>query len=133
MKFLSSSCLFATAAAFTAVCAAPTITEELADKVGQGLRLLDLEEGAEPVWKTEDEKLELLRSNVHFVSLVSPKSCRRPIADNGQFDVTEVYDPEEAAKPASFAAKVTCEHHCLLLRVLHFTRFVCSPCAVARG
>ncbi|KAI0767223.1 aminopeptidase [Fomes fomentarius] len=89
MKFLSSSCLFATAAAFTAVCAAPIATEELADKVGQGFRLLDLEEGAEPVWKTEDEKLELLRSNVHF------------------FDVTEVYDPEETVKPARFAAKVT--------------------------
>lgn len=68
MKFLTSSCLLA-AAAFTAVCAAPISVEEIADKVAQGYRLLDIEEGAEPVWKTEDEKLELLRADVHFVSL----------------------------------------------------------------
>ncbi len=76
MKFLSS-CLFA-AAALSSVCAAPATTQELADMAAKGYRLLNLEEGAAPVWKTEEEKLDLLRDKVHFVSvLVVPMAKRR--------------------------------------------------------
>ncbi|OJT11868.1 Leucine aminopeptidase 1 [Trametes pubescens] len=81
MKFSVLGCLLATA--FSAVRAAPIAPQELADKVAQGFRLLSLAEGAEPVWKTEEEKLELLRAKVHF------------------FDVTEVYEPEDSA-PVNF-------------------------------
>ncbi|KAI0634037.1 Zn-dependent exopeptidase [Trametes polyzona] len=76
MKFFSA--LFcAITAALGVVRAAPVAPKELADMAAKGYRLLSLAEGAEPVWKTEEEKLELLRSKVHF------------------FDVTEVYDPKE--------------------------------------
>lgn len=68
MQFLSS--FFFAAAVFSAACAAPVTTQELAVMAAKGYRLLDLEEGAAPVWKTEEEKLELLRANVHFVSIV---------------------------------------------------------------
>lgn len=69
MKFSVLGCLLA--AAFSAVHAAPVAPQELADKAAQGYRLLSLAEGAEPVWKTKEEKLELLRAKVHFVSLFS--------------------------------------------------------------
>ncbi|KAF8659820.1 hypothetical protein AX16_001705 [Volvariella volvacea WC 439] len=67
------------------VSAAPISHEEIAEKTAQGLRLLDIEEGADPVWRTEDERLELLRAGVHF------------------FDVTETYEIEQeiAAKQSS--------------------------------
>ncbi|KAG5642917.1 hypothetical protein DXG03_001888 [Asterophora parasitica] len=48
---------------------------ELKKNRAKGLRLLSLEDGAEPVWKTEDEKLEIIRSDHHF------------------FDVTDIYEP----------------------------------------
>ncbi|KAI0357858.1 Zn-dependent exopeptidase [Trametes cingulata] len=85
---LSLGHLFAAAAAFSAVCAAPISHNELADMAAKGYRLLSLSEGAEPVWKTEEEKLALLRANVHF------------------FDVTEVYDPEEVV-PEGFSSLVS--------------------------
>ncbi|KAG6832123.1 hypothetical protein H0H87_002636 [Tephrocybe sp. NHM501043] len=40
---------------------------ELRAKAAAGLRLLSLEDGVEPVWKTEDEELQLLRSGQPFV------------------------------------------------------------------
>ncbi|KAG5637248.1 hypothetical protein H0H81_005246 [Sphagnurus paluster] len=48
---------------------------ELKENTAKGLRLISLAEGVDPVWKTEDEKLDLMRSKINF------------------FDVTEVYDP----------------------------------------
>ncbi len=77
MKFSVLGCLLATA--FSVVRAAPIAPQELADKAAQGFRLLSLAEGAEPVWKTEEEKLELLRAKVHFVSPRSPCSHRRMV------------------------------------------------------
>ncbi|KAJ7149758.1 hypothetical protein C8R43DRAFT_951736 [Mycena crocata] len=62
--------------------AAPISHDEIEAKTSSGLRLLSLEDGAEPVWKTEDEKLELMRAEVHF------------------FDVTEVYELEQALPEA---------------------------------
>ncbi|KAG5642918.1 hypothetical protein DXG03_001889 [Asterophora parasitica] len=64
---------------------------ELKRNTAKGLRLLSLREGADPVWKTENEKLDLLRAHVQF------------------FDVTEVYDPNTPITlPAnSFAALVS--------------------------
>ncbi|PIL29245.1 hypothetical protein GSI_09294 [Ganoderma sinense ZZ0214-1] len=59
--------------------ASPISTQQVQGVAAKGYRLLDLQPGVEPVWKTEEDKLELLRQGVHF------------------FDVTEVYDPEEAA------------------------------------
>ena len=47
--------------------AAPLSTSEIETKAGQGLRLLSLSETEDPVWKTEDEKLELMRQFVKFV------------------------------------------------------------------
>ncbi|KAG6827781.1 hypothetical protein H0H92_010474 [Tricholoma furcatifolium] len=57
--------------------AVPTLHNEIYDKTKQGLRLLSLAADAEPMWKTEVEKLDLLRAGVHF------------------FDVTEVFEVEK--------------------------------------
>ncbi|KAI0672477.1 Zn-dependent exopeptidase [Trametes maxima] len=89
MKFPLVGYLLAGATAFGVVYAAPITPAELADKAARGYRLLSLAEGAEPVWKTEEEKLELLRADVHF------------------FDVTEVYDAEEPIHFKSLASKTT--------------------------
>jgi len=59
------------AAVLAAVClvanAGPIGSKEIAKNVAKGLRLLSLQEGAEPVWKTENEVLDLLRAGVNFV------------------------------------------------------------------
>jgi bacterial leucyl aminopeptidase len=52
-----------------AVKCAPISHEEIEANVAQNLRLLSLEEGVEPVWKTEEEKLDLMRQGVQFVGL----------------------------------------------------------------
>ncbi|KAF9459298.1 aminopeptidase [Collybia nuda] len=63
---------------------------ELKENTAKGLRLISLEDGVDPVWKTEDEKLELMRAHRNF------------------FDMTEVYEPNAAtASPKSFAPLAT--------------------------
>jgi len=63
------------------VAAAPVVSpspeSSFASNVKAGLRLLSIEDGAEPVWKTEDEKLALMRAETKF------------------FDVTEVYEADK--------------------------------------
>ncbi|TFK39865.1 aminopeptidase [Crucibulum laeve] len=83
--------------AFTAlvfVHAAPISHAEIKTKSAQGLRLLSLGEDVEPVWKTEDEKLDLMRSGVKF------------------FDVTEVYEAEQqSSQRVSVAAAFPTPSH----------------------
>ncbi|TRM65567.1 hypothetical protein BD626DRAFT_547017 [Schizophyllum amplum] len=69
--------------------AAPLAHDEIEQNVASGLRLLSLEDGAEPIWKTEDEKLQLMMTGTKF------------------FDVTETYERKQAlsAKKAKVAAK----------------------------
>ncbi|KAH9479432.1 Leucine aminopeptidase A [Psilocybe cubensis] len=67
--------------------AGPIQTAEIKSNVAKGLRLLSLAEGAEPVWKTEDEVFGLLRAGVKF------------------FDVTEVYEEEQKLSSSRVAAK----------------------------
>lgn len=51
--------------------AAPLIpSSEISAKAAQGLRLIELGEGLEPVWKTEDEKEEFIRLQTRFVRTV---------------------------------------------------------------
>ncbi|KAG5647471.1 hypothetical protein DXG03_009402 [Asterophora parasitica] len=71
--------------------AVPIITpSEIALKSSRGLRLLSLADGVEPVWKTEDEKLQLMRAGINF------------------FDATEVYALEQKFPPKNdFAAAAT--------------------------
>ncbi|KAG6910018.1 hypothetical protein DXG01_013740 [Tephrocybe rancida] len=92
MKFHSTFSLVVIAITVVAR-AAPLSHAEIVDKSNQGLRLLSLVDGAEPEWKTEEEKINLLRAGVHF------------------FDVTEVYELEkelptlkESAVAATFPA-----------------------------
>jgi bacterial leucyl aminopeptidase len=54
MKFLLTLTLFL--AAFILVHCVPISHSDLEAGEAKGLRLLSLEKGAEPVWKTEDEK-----------------------------------------------------------------------------
>lgn len=54
----------------SSVSAVPISSTELQTKSAQGLRLLRLKNGAEPVWKTEEEKLDLMKAEVHFVCLI---------------------------------------------------------------
>ncbi|KAK7045698.1 hypothetical protein VNI00_007531 [Paramarasmius palmivorus] len=71
--------------------AARTVShEEIEENVAQGLRLLTLSDDSDPVWKTEEEKLELKRQHIPF------------------FDVTDVYEDEQNWPPLnSFAALAT--------------------------
>ncbi|KAG6918153.1 hypothetical protein DXG01_016138 [Tephrocybe rancida] len=57
---------------------------ELRTKPAAGLRLLRLQNGVDPVWKTEEEKLQLLRSGHRF------------------FDVTDVYEPNASSRVVNF-------------------------------
>ncbi|KAG6910065.1 hypothetical protein DXG01_013515 [Tephrocybe rancida] len=60
-----------------ALAARAVVTQsEILDNTAKGLRLISLEEGIDPVWKTEEETLDLKRAHINF------------------FDVTEVYDPD---------------------------------------
>lgn len=65
MKFLA---LLALAA--LPVLAVPTgiSSAEIATNVAKGLRLLSIEEGKEPVWKTQAQALDLLRQKINYVS-----------------------------------------------------------------
>jgi bacterial leucyl aminopeptidase len=67
MRFLLSLSFVMLALSFVyAELASP---EDIVLKSCQGLRLLSLAEGADPIWKTEDDRLELMRSGIKFVSL----------------------------------------------------------------
>ncbi|KAJ3510835.1 hypothetical protein NLJ89_g4450 [Agrocybe chaxingu] len=84
MHFTSLLSLIVTSLAL--VSAVPISPSEIATNSAKGLRLLDLSEDTEPVWKTEDEVLDLLRAGVNF------------------FDVTEVYvDQQKWASTAKLA------------------------------
>lgn len=85
-SLLSSLLLLATLMATTS--ALPISSSEIEANAAKGLRLLSLEEGEDPVWKTESEVFELLRAKKNF------------------FDVTETYELEQeiAAKGASARA-----------------------------
>lgn len=69
MRFWLSLGLLATT--FALGSAAPISHSEIQAKTSQGLRLLSLEDGADPVWKSEDEKLELMRAETQFVRSVA--------------------------------------------------------------
>lgn len=75
--------------ALTALAAAvPVARSEYDTNVAAGLRLLRLEKGAEPVWKSEDEKLQLKIDGQNFL------------------DITEVYErSEKLAANKKVAAK----------------------------
>jgi len=68
MKFISVGLLFLAALFVHAV---PITHDEITSKTAEGLRLLRLEDGAEPEWVTEDQKLELMRAGKKFVCLCS--------------------------------------------------------------
>jgi leucyl aminopeptidase len=68
MRFSLSVSAILTAVLLASVNAAPApALSEFAAKSAKGLRLLSIEDGMAPVWKTEDEKLELMRASVQFV------------------------------------------------------------------
>lgn len=50
--------------------ARPITSLEIAAKSGQGLRLVSLEEGTDPVWKTEADIFALIKAKKHFVRRV---------------------------------------------------------------
>lgn len=70
MRFSLSIGAILAAVLLGTVSAAPTKTD-FASNVAKGLRLISLEDGAEPVWKTESEVLDLLRAKKQFVCLCS--------------------------------------------------------------
>jgi bacterial leucyl aminopeptidase len=67
MRFSLSSFAVLAAVLIGTVAAAPA-PSDFAVKKAQGLRLLELEDSAEPVWKSEAEKLDLMRAKTPFVS-----------------------------------------------------------------
>ncbi|KAK7448888.1 hypothetical protein VKT23_013620 [Stygiomarasmius scandens] len=85
MKFISVGLLFLVA---LFVHAAPITHDEITSKTAEGFRLLRLEDGAEPEWVTEDQKLELMRAGKKF------------------FDVTEVWEAKQSL-PKVKVAKVS--------------------------
>ncbi|KAF5383810.1 hypothetical protein D9615_003819 [Tricholomella constricta] len=53
---------------------------ELKENRAKGLRLLSLKDGVDPVWKTEDDKLALLRAHIRFMSTTpAPRLLQLPI------------------------------------------------------
>lgn len=48
--------------------AAPISSSEIEINAAKGLRLISVEEGVKPVWKTEEETLDLVRAKIQFVS-----------------------------------------------------------------
>ncbi len=54
-------------AAVSFVYAAPISHEEIIKNSAKGLRLLQLSEGVDPVWKTDEEAIELKRTKINFV------------------------------------------------------------------
>lgn len=68
MKLQLSSVLLVVAG-FLVSCSTAAITaEEFQEKTELGFHLLSLAEGADPVWKTEEETDELISQSVNFVS-----------------------------------------------------------------
>ncbi|KAF8875355.1 hypothetical protein CPB85DRAFT_548541, partial [Mucidula mucida] len=65
------------AAAATAVYAVPVTKSEILEKSAAGLRLIRLAEGADPVWMTEDEKLELMRNQTGFFDITDVSKLDR--------------------------------------------------------
>lgn len=55
-------------AAAVVVYAEPQSASEVAAKAAEGLRLLRFSPDSDPVWVTEDEKLEVMRNHTRFVS-----------------------------------------------------------------
>jgi leucyl aminopeptidase len=98
--------------AFSFVHAGPISSEEIATKSSRGWRLLSLAEGVNPIWKTEYEKLEFMRSGIKFVSLFL--CCwglsKSPLS---QFDVTEVYELEQnSGNLHKVSAVAACSYIC---------------------
>lgn len=69
MKWYSSLLTFALLAISASAAVIPAA--ELRTKAAKGLRLISLEEGAEPVWKTEAQVLDLIKDDVGFVRMFS--------------------------------------------------------------
>lgn len=65
--------------ALALVRSAPITPDEIAAKSSQGYRLLSIVDGEDPVWKTEDEKLQLMREEVQFVCSLAYR--RRPFLE----------------------------------------------------
>ncbi|TFK97924.1 hypothetical protein BDV98DRAFT_596190 [Pterulicium gracile] len=74
--------ILALVAFFNGAAALPALSE-FKLKASQGLRLLELGEGLEPVWKTEAEKTALMEKSINF------------------FDLTETYELEQSLGPAA--------------------------------
>ncbi|KAF5344021.1 hypothetical protein D9758_012893 [Tetrapyrgos nigripes] len=68
--------------------AVPITHDEIASQTAAGLRLLRFKDSREPVWVTEEEKLEFIRAQNRF------------------FDVTEVWERKQSLSSKSKAAKV---------------------------
>ncbi|KAF9006071.1 aminopeptidase [Cyathus striatus] len=66
--------------------ASPISHKEIVEKSAASFRLLKFAEDADPVWKSEDDKLELMRAGVRF------------------FDVTEVYELEQLSPAAKIVS-----------------------------
>ena len=67
MKFLTHG-LPVLSVVFGTAWAVPISSAEISGMAAEGYRLLDLAPDVAPVWKTEEEKLDLLRAGVQFVS-----------------------------------------------------------------
>jgi leucyl aminopeptidase len=85
----------------------PVSTQEITSKSSQGLRLLSLAEDLDPLWKTEGEKLELMRSGIKFVSLSSRCWGLSKLAFP-KFDVTEVHEVEQNADLHKISVVAAC-------------------------
>jgi len=86
MKWLSALvCL----AVLPIVYSAAIPATEVSAKAAQGLHLISLKDGADPVWKTEAEVLDLIKAQTKFI------------------DVTEIYDAADSGRSATLKAMNT--------------------------
>lgn len=115
MKF-QLALLKALIAAAVFVHAVPISRDELVENSAKGLRLLQLSEDGLPVWKTDDEVLQLLRSGARFVGFIHPSVLIS--LTFFKFDVTETYEIQqeldktsaESKNAGEFSTAATCKH-----------------------
>ncbi|KAF4584830.1 hypothetical protein EYR40_001645 [Pleurotus pulmonarius] len=89
----------------------PIPSSEITAKAAQGLRLIELGEDLEPVWKTEDEKNNLILSRTRFFDVTDTYELAQTISHSGD-KATEISygKPAHQATVKNAIAKISVKH-----------------------
>ncbi|KAF4572379.1 hypothetical protein EYR36_006873 [Pleurotus pulmonarius] len=89
----------------------PIPSSEITVKAAQGLRLIELGEDLQPVWKTEDEKNNLILSRTRFFDVTDTYELAQNISHSGD-KATEIFygKPAHQATVKNAIAKISGKH-----------------------